>query len=140
MSEPDEGFRVTDRRGRSRDAAEADRPGGTREPARAAPPSGPVPAEPEARAAPNLVGLFVMLAHSALVALGESPDPATGARQVELAQAAELIDLLMVLREKTEGRRSTEESQVLGDLIHDLQVRYVSVARRSGSPPAPPRP
>src|SRR5207247_1113658 len=82
---PDEGFRVTDRR--RRDTIEA--PGAS---------SAPSPPRPAATFSPeglhdapdprNLVGLFVMLATAAVIALGEAPDPATGPRQRELPPAA----------------------------------------------------
>ena len=67
-----------------------------------------------------------------VIALGEAPDPGTGQRQRELPHAAGIIDLLTLLREKTEGNRSTEETQVLDDLIYDLQLRYVNAAKSPG--------
>jgi hypothetical protein len=79
----------------------------------------------------SLAGLFMMLASSAVVALGDAPDPLTGQRQTDLPQAADAIDLLVLLREKTEGNRSSEESEVLEHLIYDLQLRYVRVTKRS---------
>jgi hypothetical protein len=74
----------------------------------------------------------MMLGSSALLALGEAPDPMTGQRQRDLPAAAEVIELLLLLREKTEGRRSPEESQVVDELLYDLQLRYVNATRRSG--------
>ena len=46
-------------------------------------------------------------------------------------QAAELIDTLMLLREKTEGHRTAEESQALDELIYDLHLRYVNATTSS---------
>ena len=133
--EPEDTFKVTDRR-RRQDADDAPRP------TSAAPESPhvhsePAPSTPRPSADPtppgerSLAGLFMMLASSAVVALGEAPDPLTGQRQMDLAQAADAIDLLVLLREKTEGNRSDEESQVLEELIYDLQLRYVRVTKRS---------
>jgi hypothetical protein len=127
-AEPEEGFKVTDRRRRGDE--EPARPAESRRepapPPRAAP--GPPPGEPER----SLVGLFMMLASSALMALGEV-DPATGQRaQRDLPMAAEIIDTLALLREKTEGRRSSDETKVLEELLYDLQLRYVSATKRSG--------
>ena len=118
--EPEVTFKVTDRRRRGDDEpAPAPAP-------RSAPP--PAPADPGR----NLVGLFMMLGGSALMALGEA-DPTTGQRgQPDLPMAAEVIDVLALLREKTEGHRSAEETQVLEDLLYDLQVRYVSATKRPG--------
>src|SRR5690242_9402312 len=127
-AEPDEGFRVTDRRHRGdEEAAPSSEP--RREPA--APPRAAAAAPPpdEER---SLVGLFMMLGSSALMALGET-DATTGQRgQRDLPMAAEVIDVLALLREKTEGRRSADESQVLDQLLYDLQMRYVNLTKHPG--------
>ena len=34
--------------------------------------------------------------------------------------------------EKTEGHRTHEESQVLDEVLYDLQLRYVAATKRSG--------
>ena len=143
--EPEGTFKVSDRRRRSSDD-EPPRPAVSRpEPAAARPEESrkpmpePVPGpggEPER----SLVGLFMMLASSAVVSLGDAPDPLTGQRRRDLENAADAIDLLALLREKTEGHRSPEETQVLGELLYDLQLRYVNATKRSGPPPAPARP
>jgi len=74
----------------------------------------------------------MMLGSSALMALGET-DPTTGQRgQLDLPMAAEVIDVLALLGEKTEGRRSADETQVLDELLYDLQMRYVSVTKCPG--------
>lgn len=135
--EPEETFKVSDRRRR---------PSEDEPPAPAAAPPGraedvaheqaPLPG---AEAERSLVGLFMMLASSAVIALGDAPDPVTGQHHHDPAHAADAIELLILLREKTEGNRSAEESQVLDDLLYDLQLRYVNATRQSGSPPGPSR-
>jgi Domain of unknown function (DUF1844) len=132
---PEETFKVTDRRRRVQDD----------EPARPAPPNAPSPSVQRERPGPvpeparDLTGLFIMLASSAAIAMGDAPDPVTGRRHSDLVHAGEAIDLLVLLQEKTDGRRSVEESQVLEGLIYDLQLRYVEATKRTGSPPGPPR-
>jgi hypothetical protein len=74
----------------------------------------------------------MMLATEAVIALGDAPDPATGAPEQDLPQAAALIDLLALLREKTEGHRSPEETRLLDEVIYDLQLRYVDATKSSG--------
>jgi hypothetical protein len=145
-SEPEE-FKVTDRRRRGdaggqpeppgRGQAAGPAPSGAETTGAAAtahaPGASPPPADRDPGAAPGdrtLVGLFVTLASSAVVALGEVADPLTGARERDLPQAAATIDLLVLLREKTEGRRTPEETETLDDLIYDLQLRYVAAARQ----------
>jgi len=125
QAEPEDVFKVTDRR-RRLDEDEAPRPAPVAaEPTHAAPPDlGPVGER-------SLTGLFMMLASSAVVALGDAPDPLTGQRQVDLAQAADAIDLLILLREKTEGNRSHEENRILEEVLYDLQLRYVHATKKS---------
>jgi hypothetical protein len=73
-----------------------------------------------------------MLATEAVVALGDAADPVTGKRHRELAHAAEVIDLLLLLRQKTEGHRTSDETQVLDDMVYDLQLRYVRATTSAG--------
>jgi len=72
------------------------------------------------------------LATEAVVALGDVPDPATGERRRDVAAAAEAIDLLLLLRQKTEGNRTPEETNVLDELLYDLQLRYVRATKSAG--------
>ena len=117
-------FKVTDRR-RRQEPEDSPQPAASQA---EAPPSPAPPGPPTER---SLAGLFMMLASSAVVALGHAPDPLTGQRQIDLVQAADAIDLLLLLREKTEGHRSDGESQMLEELIYDLQLRYVQVTKQS---------
>ena len=135
----DETFKVRDRR--RRDDAD-DAPSGSPPPepaplvdaASSSPPAeapGPRIVGPSASApeAPDLRGLFIMLASSALVNLGEAADPASGERVLDLEQAKEAIDLLALLRVKTNGNRTDQESHLLEEMLYDLQLRFVSAAR-----------
>jgi hypothetical protein len=97
--------------------------------------TGPAPTPPSAAHAGDersLIGLFMMLGTEALIALGEEPDPVTGQQHRELAHASNVIDVLSLLRDKTEGHRSAEETRTLEHLIYDLQLRYVRAAKSSG--------
>lgn len=155
-ADSDEGFRVTDRRRRVDDEDILAPPPHAAEPAPVAaskieiPSSEPVRSAPRAAPAPDpmasggepersLAGLFVMLASSAAMAMGDAPDPMTGQVHRDLGQAAEIVDLLVLLREKTEGNRSAEETQILDEIVYDLQLRYVAATKRGGRAPGPPR-
>jgi hypothetical protein len=127
-------FRVTDRRRRDDAAPEAPAPPVQSDPgAPIQPPPAPSagsPPSPDAPAGgPDLQGLFVMLASSALVNLGEAADPATGERIMDLEQARDAVDLLVMLRTKTEGNRTPQESHLLEEILYDLQVRFVRAAK-----------
>jgi hypothetical protein len=69
-----------------------------------------------------------MFAGSALVGLGEAPNPATGERAVDLEQAREAIETLLLLREKTRGNLTEDESRLLQEILYDLQLRFVQVS------------
>jgi hypothetical protein len=126
--DPEGGFKIIDRRRRGdleepvRPVTEP-RPAPTREP-----PPGPAPAGAER----SLVGLFMMLGNSAMMSLGETPDPSAGPPEIDLPAAADIIDVLLLLSDKTEGRRSAEETQVLDELLYELQLRYVAATKQSG--------
>jgi hypothetical protein len=123
--EPEDVFKVTDRRRRlDEDEAPSAAPAD-------AGPSQVLPHDLGPVSERSLAGLFMMLASSAVVALGDAPDPLTGQRQVDLAQAADAIDLLILLREKTEGHRSQEEHRILEEVLYDLQLRYVRATKKS---------
>lgn len=141
----EESFKVTDRRGREQEPESSGSvPGSTppsNAPGRAGVDSGDVrqeagrqaPASPASQGSVDLQGLFVMFASSALINLGEAADPATGERLVDLDQAQDAIDLLLLLREKTAGNRTEHESRLLEQILYDVQMRYVRA--KSGSPP-----
>jgi hypothetical protein len=69
-----------------------------------------------------------MFASSALVSLGEAADPVTGETRVDLDQAREAVDVLLLLRDKTHGNRSEQESRLLEEILYDLQMRFVRAA------------
>src|SRR5262245_32218723 len=139
MAEEEETFKVRDRRRRDDDDVPANPPPRETvrppEPAAASAPrsepGGPriVGAQPSAQEGPDLRGLFIMLASSALVNLGEAADPATGERVFDLEQAKDAIDLLGLLRVKTEGNRTEQETHLLEEMLYDLQMRFVNAAR-----------
>jgi len=129
----DETFKVTDRRRRDETDESPTAPAppdpvapAPRAAAAGAASQGPAPAP---QGGPDLQGLFIMLASSALVNLGEAADPETGERVLDLEQAKEAIDLLSLLRVKTEGNRTDQESHLLEEMLYDLQLRFVRAAK-----------
>jgi hypothetical protein len=74
---------------------------------------------------------FIMsIVGSALVRLGDAPDPETGkAVEPNLLLARQDIDLLALLQDKTRGNLSGEEERVLTQGLYDLRMRYVEVTK-----------
>lgn len=77
----------------------------------------------------DFLNLVVSMSHSALLHLGDAPDPVSGAREKNLPLARQTIDLLAMLQDKTRGNLSGEEERVLSQAIYDLRMRFVEVAR-----------
>lgn len=70
---------------------------------------------------------FVLsLASSALVHLGEVPNPETGktSRDDDLARNA--IDLLTMLDDKTRNGLTPEESKLMRDVLYELRMKFVA--------------
>lgn len=83
------------------------------------------PGEPGApQSGPGFLDLAAMLAEPAAIYLGDAPLP-DGQWAEDLEMARLHIDLLDVLRQKTAGNLTAQESAILEDLIYRLRVRYV---------------
>ena len=98
------------------------------EPPRPEPGTGPRRDLPPA----DFATLVNMLTTNAMVFMGQIPAPGSQQYLRNLPQAQHMIDLLMVLREKTRGNLTREEEQMLQDLLPQLQMAYVSVSRQGG--------
>jgi hypothetical protein len=77
---------------------------------------------------------LVSLGTSALVQLGEAPDPTAGGKPCpDLPGAKQTIDLLGLLQTKTAGNLETGEERLLKSLLSDLRLRYVQASQRKCS-------
>ncbi len=75
---------------------------------------------------------FIMnVASSAFIYMGLVEHPGTGRRQVDMMAAKESIDVLMMLREKTNGNLSRGEEKFFDELLSDLKTQFVSMRSRS---------
>lgn len=74
---------------------------------------------------PTFSTFVLSLASSALVQLGEVPDPSTGKVGEDLALAKHSIDILSMLKEKIETGLEVEESRLLEGLLYELRMKYV---------------
>ena len=73
----------------------------------------------------NFATFVVSLNASALLHLGAIEDPTTGQTNKDLAMAKQTIDILSMLEEKTAGNLSTEEKNLLKNILYDLRIIYV---------------
>lgn len=73
----------------------------------------------------TLATFVLSLSSSALVHLGEVPDPETQSFQVDLPLAKQVIDTLGMLQDKTKGNLDSDEDRLLKTILYDLRLRYV---------------
>ncbi|MEM9694177.1 MAG: DUF1844 domain-containing protein, partial [Myxococcota bacterium] len=75
---------------------------------------------------------FVMsIVGTALVHLGDAPDPDKGALETNLVLARQNVQLLTMLAEKTKGNLDGEEERILNQGLDDLRHRLLEVAKES---------
>jgi len=86
--------------------------------------------EPSSEGAISFSTFILGLASSALIHLGEAPNPETGRIERELTLARQSLDLLSMLHEKTRGNLSEEEARLFTNILTDLRLRYVEANKR----------
>jgi hypothetical protein len=62
---------------------------------------------------------------SALIHLGEIPDPQSKERMVNLPAAKHTIEILEIIKNKTKGNLDGEEEKLLDDVLFNLRMKYV---------------
>lgn len=68
---------------------------------------------------------ILSLASSALMQLGEVPNPETGAVEQDLVMARHTIDVLDMLRQKTAACLDNEERRLLDGILYEVRMKYV---------------
>ena len=83
--------------------------------------------------------LVLSLGSSAIVHLGEAPDPTTGQKREkpELSMAEQSIDLLAMLQEKTRGNLTPDEARFLENMLFDLRMLFLQVSQRQSAAKSP---
>lgn len=132
------GFKVHDRRSFSEDGElrDARRERGSKEAEKTGPETdvtetAPAPgAEASGEAKVDFPGFVLSLATTGMMHLGAIPDPVTGKKEENLPGARQMIEILLVLKDKTQGNLSNEEAKLLDSLIYEMQM---GVMRQSNS-------
>jgi hypothetical protein len=79
--------------------------------------------------------LVLSLGSSAIINLGEAPDPTTGQKTAaDFGLAQQSIDLLAVLQEKTRGNLTDQERKFLEGMLFDLRMLFVQVSKKTPAP------
>lgn len=86
------------------------------------------------RPAVSFVAFILSLASNAAVHFGDLPDPMTNEkRPQDLDAAAQLVEIIAMLEEKTRGNLTAEERQLIDQILFELRMRYVE-AKKDQSP------
>jgi hypothetical protein len=74
--------------------------------------------------------LVIMLASAAAVHFGDLADAVSGERQpLNLEGAAQMIELLEMLEEKTRGNLNDAETRLLQQVLYELRLRFVDAQK-----------
>ena len=86
----------------------------------------------------SFTAFVLSLASTAAIHFGDLPDPLSGEKgQPNLDGAAQMIEILSLLEQKTRGNLTAEERQVLEQVLYELRMRFVKAtgaARRIVEP------
>ncbi len=75
---------------------------------------------------PDFSFFVTTLGLQASIFLGIVANPDTNQKQENLPQAKFIIDTLAMLKEKTKGNLKEEETELLENMLYELQLQYVS--------------
>ncbi len=75
--------------------------------------------------------LVLSLGNAALISLGVVVNPESQELQKDIDGAGYNIELLEMLKQKTRNNLSSTESNLLTQLIYDLQLKYVEAKKQS---------
>lgn len=73
----------------------------------------------------NFVNFILSLSTTAMYHFGDFPDPESQKAQRNLAAAKQTIDILGMLKSKTEGNLDDNEKSLMDGLLFELRMRYV---------------
>jgi hypothetical protein len=75
----------------------------------------------------TFTGFILSLATTAAIHFGDIADPATGQPGApNLLAAAQMIELIAMLQEKTRGNLADEEARIVEELLYELRLRFVT--------------
>ena len=72
---------------------------------------------------------ILSLSTSALVHLGELPDPFSNTKEVNLQLAKQTISIIEMLKEKTKGNLTKEEENLIDSVLYDVRLKFISSSK-----------
>jgi len=77
----------------------------------------------------TFTSFVVGLASHAFMFLGLAPDPQSGVVHKDVGQAKAMIDIVVMLAEKTAGNLNDDEAHMMDELLYELRMAYVREIR-----------
>jgi len=81
----------------------------------------------------DFTSFMMSLCTSVFIHLGEIPDPTTNETHVNLPLAKQTIDLISMLKEKTEGNRTADEDKLMDEMLYTMRMKYLSASNQTPS-------
>ena len=77
----------------------------------------------------SFTAFVISLASTAAIHFGDLPDPVSGEpSEPNLDGAAQMIEILSLLEQKTRGNLTAEERQILEQVLYELRLRFVDAS------------
>lgn len=89
---------------------------------------------------PRFQNLIYNLAAQAMMGLGQTEDPHSGQRRIDLDLARESIEVLGMLEKKTSGNLAQDEATLMAELLRQLRMSYAQMAQAQQQQASQPPP
>ena len=74
----------------------------------------------------SFTAFVLSLASTAAIHFGALPDPVSGEQpELNLDGAAQMIEILALMEQKTRGNLTAEEREILNQVLYELRMRFV---------------
>lgn len=81
------------------------------------------------------LGLIQSFVTSAWIQLGKQKNPITDKIEVNLDEAQFTIDMLEMIKEKTEGNLNEKEAQIISSSLSELKMNFIDIKIKKDSHP-----
>jgi len=85
-------------------------------------------AKPENLPPLDFTSFILSLSSSVLMHLGVVENPVTKKTEKELPVARQTIDLIELLKDKTDGNLTEEEGKLMDNVLHELRMLYIKAS------------
>jgi len=72
----------------------------------------------------------ISLSTQVLMHLGEIANPVSGKIEADISVAKQMIDILAMLKTKTNGNLNANEAQMMEGILFDLRMKYVEAVKK----------